>query len=122
MFFHREVAPWGLKSDVKLPVGDFSHVAAVYDGNVSRILINGTVGKEQKEGGQDNNPETPVLVGAMQENGSPIEHFDGAIDEVISTAAPGSALQFPFSESSPSSVYWLGLNWEGIVACHNCYG
>mmetsp|Transcript_34452 Transcript_34452/g.97623 ORF Transcript_34452/g.97623 Transcript_34452/m.97623 type:complete len:391 (-) Transcript_34452:18-1190(-) len=82
VFFHREVAPWGQKSLVKLPVGDFSHVAAVYDGKMSRIFVNGTLSKEQKEGAQDNNPETPVLIGAMQENGTPTEFFDGSIDEV----------------------------------------
>lgn len=82
VFFHREVAPWGQRSEVKLPVGDFSHVAAIYDGKMSRIFVNGTLSHEQKEGPQDNNPETPVLIGAMQENGHPLEFFDGVIDEV----------------------------------------
>eukprot|EP00873_Tetraselmis_striata_P007444 jgi/Tetstr1/427708/TSEL_017833.t1 len=82
VFFHREVAPWGQKSEQKLPVGDFSHVAAIYDGKMSRIFVNGTLSHEQKEGPQDNNPETPVLIGAMQEHGHPIEFFDGVIDEV----------------------------------------
>eukprot|EP00951_Prasinocladus_malaysianus_P013332 scaffold100587_cov30-Prasinocladus_malaysianus.AAC.1 len=82
VFFHREVAPWGQRSEAKLPLGDFSHVAAVYNGKMSQIFINGTLSHEQKEGPQDNNPETPVLIGAMQENGAPMEFFHGIIDEV----------------------------------------
>jgi len=82
VFFHREVAPWGQKSEARLPVGDFSHVAVVYDGSVSRIFVNGTLSREQKEGPQDNNPETLVLLGAMQENGRPAEFFDGDLDEI----------------------------------------
>ena len=82
VFFHREVAPWGQESDINLPLNVFSHVAAVYGENEAKIYINGTLVKSQSEGAQDNNNETPVLFGAMYENGGPIDFFDGEIDEV----------------------------------------
>ena len=81
-FFHREVAPWGQKSKTLLPLGAFSHVAVTYSDKHARIYINGTLEAEQKEQGQDNNPETPVLIGAMYANGAPHDFFHGMIDEV----------------------------------------
>jgi len=82
VFFHREVAPWGQESEHALPLGVFSHVAAVYGNNEAKIYLNGTLVRSQQEGAQDNNNETPVLFGAMYENGAPIDFFDGELDEV----------------------------------------
>ncbi|KAK3236719.1 hypothetical protein CYMTET_53156, partial [Cymbomonas tetramitiformis] len=48
----------------------------------SYLYVNGTLWASQKEGAQDNNPETPVLLGALQEKGNPMDFFDGIIDEV----------------------------------------
>lgn len=31
---------------------------------------------------QDNNPETPVLIGALLEKGNPMDFFDGLVDEI----------------------------------------
>eukprot|EP00899_Mesostigma_viride_P008996 jgi/Mesvir1/18098/Mv09397-RA.3 len=85
VFFHREVAPWGLRcTQPRLPLQQFSHIAVVYDGELkqSKIFINGTLRASQKEGPQDRNPETPVLFGAMQEKGQPTDFFDGVIDQI----------------------------------------
>lgn len=83
VFFHREVAPWGQEAQgVELPLGVFSHVAAVYGEEEAKIYINGTLARKQEEGAQDNNNETPVLFGAMLEKGAPIDFFDGDVDEI----------------------------------------
>jgi len=82
VFFHREVAPWGQKSQATLPAGQFSHVAVTYGDGRANIYVNGTKSASQKEGPQDNNPETPVLFGTMQEKGTRIDHFHGVLDEL----------------------------------------
>ena len=48
----------------------------------SHIYVNGTLWASQKEGAQDNNPETPVLIGALLAKGNPLDFFDGVVDEV----------------------------------------
>ena len=82
VFFHREVAPWGHKSDSTVPSGYFSHIGVTYAKGYSSIYINGSLSGSQKEGAQDNNPETTVMLGAMLEKGAPIDFFSGVIDEV----------------------------------------
>mmetsp|Transcript_26770 Transcript_26770/g.44890 ORF Transcript_26770/g.44890 Transcript_26770/m.44890 type:complete len:264 (+) Transcript_26770:2-793(+) len=82
VFFHREVAPWGLKTSEALVPNVFHHIATTYDGVRSHIYVNGTLWASQKEGGQDNNPETPVLIGASLEKGNALDFFDGIVDEV----------------------------------------
>ena len=82
VFFHREVAPWGQKAG-SIPLHAFTHIACSYGMNgMSSIYINGTLVSSQLEGGQDANPETPVLIGAMLEKGEPIDFYDGIIDDV----------------------------------------
>lgn len=82
VFFHREVAPWGHKSDSTVPTGYFSHIGVTYAKGYSSIYVNGSLFGSQKEGAQDNNPETTVMLGAMLERGAPIDFFSGVIDEV----------------------------------------
>lgn len=80
--FHREVAPWGHRSSATVPSDAFTHVAATYGDGWSRIFLNGTEQGAQKEGPQDTNPETPVLIGAVFEKGEPVSFVDGAVDDV----------------------------------------
>ena len=88
VFFHREVAPWGQRSDRKLPVNSYTHVTVTFrwddvrQRGESSIYLNGTVSASQREGPQDNNPETAILIGALQESSLPADHFDGDIDDV----------------------------------------
>ena len=82
VFFHREVAPWGQKSG-SIPLHAFTHIACSYGTNgMSSIYINGTLASSQKEAGQDQNPETPVLIGAMLEKGQPVDFYNGELDDV----------------------------------------
>ena len=81
--FHREVAPWGLNSTKNVPQGDFSHVAATYDGEEMRIYIDGDPAGEQPRGAQNTDAVTPVLIGARFTGGAPSNFFTGVIDEVI---------------------------------------
>jgi len=82
VFFHREVAPWGLRTSDQLQANVFHHIAAVYNGKRSSIWVNGSMWVDQKEGAQDNDPQTPVLFGAVMDNSKTMDFFDGVIDEV----------------------------------------
>jgi len=56
VFFHREVAPWGLKTAEALAPGAWHHIAAVYKDGWSSVYVNGTVWATQKEGAQVGRP------------------------------------------------------------------
>ncbi|AOY79568.2 DUF4347 domain-containing protein [Moorena producens JHB] len=80
--FHREIAPWDLYSDTAIPFGQWSHVAATYDGTTMKVYINGQLAGQVASGAQFNDNATPVLIGARQEDGSPTNLFNGKIDDV----------------------------------------
>jgi len=82
IFFHREVAPWGLRSNVRVPPDVFSHIAVGYGGGRSKIYINGTLRGSQREGAQAVDSDTNVLVGAIHDQDRAGSIFDGAIDEL----------------------------------------
>ncbi|KAK3263856.1 hypothetical protein CYMTET_27369, partial [Cymbomonas tetramitiformis] len=82
IFFHREVAPWGLRSNARIPPDVFSHVAVGYGGGRSKIYINGTLRGSQREGAQAADTDTGVLIGAIHDQDQPSSIFDGTIDEV----------------------------------------
>jgi hypothetical protein len=60
-----QVAPWGLRSNVRVPAGVFTHIAVGYGGGRSKIYINGTLRGSQREGAQAVDADTNVLVGAI---------------------------------------------------------
>ncbi|MDX8414568.1 MAG: LamG-like jellyroll fold domain-containing protein, partial [Mariprofundales bacterium] len=78
--FQREAAG-SLQSTTTLPIGQFSHVAAVYDGTNMRIYING-VAKGVLAAGAIVGTNTPVLIGSRYSAGTPGEFFNGIIDDV----------------------------------------
>lgn len=82
VFFHREVAPFGLRSSVRLPADDWSHVAVTYGGGYSKMFINGTLRGAQEEKGQGWDAQTPITIGAILDHGNAASIFNGEIDEV----------------------------------------
>ena len=82
VFFHREVAPWGLRSTVTIPAGYYTHVAVTYGAGRSKIYINGTLRGSQREGAQAHDPATSVLIGAIHDQDKPASGFNGEIDEL----------------------------------------
>ncbi|MEB3340848.1 LamG-like jellyroll fold domain-containing protein [Okeania sp.] len=80
---HREVSPWELVSDTAIPFGQWSHVATTYDGATLKIYINGQLSGSRAFGAQvSTDTQTPVIVGARQSSGNPIDILPGSIDEV----------------------------------------
>jgi len=82
VFFHREVAPFGLRSSVRLPADDWSHIAVTYGGGYSKMFINGTLRGAQEEKGQGWDAQNPVVIGAILDHGNAASVFNGEIDEV----------------------------------------
>ena len=82
VFFHREVAPFGLRSTVRLPADDWSHVAVTYGGGYSKMFINGTLRGAQEEKGQGWDAQNPIVIGAILDHGNAASIFNGEIDEV----------------------------------------
>ena len=82
VFFHREVAPFGLRSSVRLPADDWSHVAVTYGGGYSKMFINGTLRGAQEEKGQGWDAQNPIVIGAILDHGNAASIFNGDIDEV----------------------------------------
>eukprot|EP00899_Mesostigma_viride_P005301 jgi/Mesvir1/14772/Mv05413-RA.1 len=82
LFFHREVAPWGLRSSIRMPAGVYTHIAVSYGAGRSKVYVNGTLRGTQREGSQAPDETTPVLIGAIHDESVASSHFDGVIDEV----------------------------------------
>ena len=80
--FDRESPPWVLYGSKSVPNNDFGHVAATYDGTTLRLYVNGVLDIEQDWAAQSTDTETPVLIGARHEGGTPGVFFNGVIDEV----------------------------------------
>jgi len=81
--FQREIFPYRLVSSRTLPFGQFSHFAATYDGTWMRIFVDGQFDVQTDQIGLSRSADnTPVLVGAILENGTPSEFFKGVIDEL----------------------------------------
>ncbi len=100
----REVAPWKLSGTQALPLGEFAHVAVIYDGVEMKIYINGELNAKQDMTGANNTDTvTPVLIGARFNNGVPGELFTGVLDEV-------ALFNVALSEKDIKSVIENGLS------------
>jgi hypothetical protein len=66
-----------------LTVGEWTHVAGTFDGNIIKVYINGVLSASTGFNGTlYNNSTDPLLIGAVDGGGSSRQHFDGDIDEV----------------------------------------
>lgn len=82
IFFHREVAPWGLRSQTKIQAGAWTHVAVTFGAGRSKIYVNGTLRGSQREGAMAQDALTSVLVGAIHDQDQPASAFNGQLDEL----------------------------------------
>ena len=118
--FHREVAPWGLAGTKTLPVDEFAHVAATYDGSNMKIYIDGALDAKQARGAQNTDTVTPVLIGARFTGGNPSEFFKGVLDEValFNVALSQDDIKLAMRGLSPESAVFpagkLTTTWSSI--------
>ena len=81
--FDRSVFPYELVSQNPVQFGQFTHVAATYDGVSKRLYLNGRLEGEQLNGASASGDSTDVLVGAYYNQSQPGLFLNGSIDEVM---------------------------------------
>ena len=109
VFFHREVAPWGLRSNVRVPAAVWSHIAVTYGGGVSKVFINGTLRGSQAEAGMAADAQTPILIGAIHDQSSPASIFNGDIDELRVWSVDRTQIELESSMHYGLTGYEYGL-------------
>lgn len=65
-----------------IPAGEWSHVAATFDGAVARVYLNGVLDGERSASGLIDDSVTDALIGAVFSGGGMAEFFGGLIDEL----------------------------------------
>ena len=120
IFFHREVAPWGLRSNVRVPADVWSHIAVSYGGGVSKIFINGTLRGSQAELGMASDGLTPILLGAIHDQGQPASIFNGDIDELRVWSVDRTQIELESSMHYGLTGYEFGL--QGYWSFDECSG
>merc|ERR1711871_1234958 len=81
--FHRETESPNMFSTRRIKFGEWTHIAATYDGRISRIFLNGTHAGKKRQGAIAT-PKTKVdtLIGALFYKGKKAGFFGGLIDDV----------------------------------------
>ncbi len=82
IIFNREVAPWTVVGSREIPLGVWTHVAIIYDGNYMRILINGQEDIAVLATGKSSSCNSNILIGANYDNYVVSNYFKGAIDNI----------------------------------------
>lgn len=106
--FHRQGSDY--VSSGTVPAGQFTHVAATYDGSQRRIYINGQLDPAVDPGsGLITNWTAPFLIGARYWSNSLADFFPGMIDDVRVWAVARSQLQIATDRNRRLTGYELGL-------------
>jgi hypothetical protein len=78
----KELALRSLRTVQKLPFDQFSHVAATFDGEESRIYLNGQLAAHQKHEWRGVHTRTPVLIGARMFDDEPALFYSGLMNDI----------------------------------------
>lgn len=102
------------KATELLKVGEWTHLAGVYDGSAVRLYVNGHEVDSRPGSGSRGLNDLPLYVGADPDrNGQPYRSFAGDIDELrISKAAIYDSAFTPESSPSPTSDTVLLLHFD----------
>ncbi|MCC7388939.1 MAG: metallophosphoesterase [Phycisphaerales bacterium] len=101
-----------------LKVGQWHHVAGVFDGAEVRLYIDGKLISTTKSSGKRKTNNLPLMIGAdVNGRAEPVSFFDGEIDGVrLSKAAVYSGPSFdPPRRPAPTADTMLLLNMDGAV-------
>ena len=82
--FFREVAPWSVEAPEVLPVNEWHHLAATYDGSQMRIYVDGVLKNSIASGAVANNVSNIKvhIGGAIHQVNTPIYLYKGELDEI----------------------------------------
>ena len=112
----REASPWGVTATNPIPVNEWHHIAANYDGSQTKIYVDGVLSNTTSAPSSINNnvSNIKVNIGAGLANNSPAYLFKGDIDEIRVWNVARTALQI--SQNFRSS---LQGNETGLVAYYD---
>ena len=82
--FSREASPWGVTATNALPVNEWHHIAATYDGAQTKIYVDGVLSNTTSAplSINQNVSNIKVNIGAGLANNSPAYFFKGELDEI----------------------------------------
>ena len=117
------------------PVGEWTHLAATYDGSMMKVYYNGVVAGEQEATGQMGVSDGTLCIGTKHETAPAGDEFNGMLDDVriYNRALSASEIMIlggDLKASAPSpadrSIYedtWATLSWTpGYAAAqHDVY-
>jgi hypothetical protein len=117
------------------PAGEWTHLAATYDGSTMRVYYNGVVAGEQASSGQMGTSDGTLCIGTKHETAPAGDEFNGMLDDVriYNRALSQSEIKKlggnPLaSKPAPAdrAVYedtWANLSWTGgaFAVSHDVY-
>lgn len=108
--FFREHAPWTkLTSPAPIPLNQWTHVAAVYDGAKRQLYLNGQLVAEDQDAIAIGSGANLLQLGAGQNQNAPYQFFTGGLDEVRIWNVARTASQIAASMAAPLSGFESGL-------------
>jgi len=79
---YREVPPYSLTTTVTVPMGEFAHIAASFDGENLNLYINGELEASQYFAPHKDDVQTPIIIGGYHRLNEVVPDFEGIIDDV----------------------------------------
>jgi gliding motility-associated-like protein len=112
----REASPWGVTATNPMPVNEWHHIAATYDGSQTKIYVDGVVNNTTSAPLSINHnvSNIKVNIGAGLANNSPAYLFKGELDEIRVWNVARTATQIQQSFNST-----LQGNESGLVAYYD---
>ena len=112
----REASPWGVTATNSMPVNEWHHIAATYDGSQTRIYVDGVLNNTTTAplSINQNVSAIKVNIGAGLANNSPAYLFKGELDEIRVWNVARTATQI-----QQSFITTLQGNESGLVAYYD---
>jgi gliding motility-associated-like protein len=112
----REASPWGVTATNPMPVNEWHHIAATYDGSQTRIYVDGVLNNTTSAplSINQNVSAIKVNIGAGLANNSPAYLFKGELDEIRVWNVARTATQI-----QQSFITTLQGNESGLVAYYD---
>ena len=112
----REASPWGVTATNPMPVNEWHHIAATYDGSQTKIYVDGVVNNTTSAplSINQNVSAIKVNIGAGLANNSPAYLFKGELDEIRVWNVARTATQI-----QQSFITTLQGNESGLVAYYD---
>lgn len=79
---YRNISPWSTKGISDVPINEFVHLSATYDGTDLKLYVNGVLDSSKPFRGNPNDARTPVMIGGRHNRGKPEPNFKGTVDEI----------------------------------------